>query len=196
MYNLSSEIRIYNELAETIPVNAMARLALGQHDIYNKHFSVLKPNADNMDWSELISIPYSVLSGKKGIGYTGSIFTALSKPGEALVYGDKVGTEAGQWWLRKITDDSYGINEGQFLVVQGPTLPADWQINTLYNPGSTVKDGWMMYGCIAAHISDSGAPWYNRPGGGSNWQMFWQYTESFQIIVRPRISGRFFGHYG
>lgn len=185
------EIRIYNQSGEIIPAGAIARLDLGQWDYANKHFPVLKPNADNMDWSELLSVPYSVPVDKIGVGFVGNIFAALSKPEEEVIYGDKVGTESGQWWLKKVEDDGYGNNEGQFLVIQGTEVPPDWQGDTSHYAGDIVKYSDTLYACIFAHTSSESS----CPGTGNDWQNYWIITESLPFIVRPRIGNKFFGHF-
>jgi hypothetical protein len=187
----SSDLRIYNGSGEIIPACAIARLQLGQWDPTGRKFPVLYPSSDNQNWSELVSIRDSVPVEKIGLACMGNFIVALSKPGDVFDHGDKAGTETNQWWLKKISDDDFGNNEGQFLVIEGLVVPDDWQDSTYYDMDSLVKIDNVMYICIQPHIGDGS----NRPGTGIYWQSHWHITDSQQIIVRPRNGDRLFGHF-
>lgn len=189
-------IRVFNDSGGEIPAGAIAKIVIGSYDTAGRYFKIDKPDLNNMDWCELVSLQEELATGKIGLGHTNNIMIALSKPGDLLINGDKVGTEANQWWLQKIADDAFANNEGHFIVIQGLTVPDDWATDTYYGLGGRVKIEDTRYTCKQSHTSDTGEPWVNKPGVGSSWTDYWELAESEEIIVRQRVNSRFLGVYG
>jgi hypothetical protein len=49
-----------------------------------------------------------------------------------------------------------------------------WATSTSYTVGDVVELSGKYYECIQNHTSDSGTPWVNKPGVGSDWQSYWE----------------------
>jgi len=119
-WNRSNIVRVKNISGTTIPAKSFAKISeaqFGEYSLNYNSFDVVRPDEDNMEAAKLLFVPQSLADDDIGLAFIDGFFWVTKTTGETIVAGDKVGTDANEFTAIKIDDDTYGNNDGQFLVL-------------------------------------------------------------------------------
>lgn len=132
-----------------VPAGSLAKI--GTYDVSGQFFNITKPNADNIDFDQVVIIPSALTADKPGLGYIKGIHVIQKTAGETIVAGDLVGTDTNEWTAIKLDTGPLKVlhtSNSNLAVrphVQHPEIPdvivVGWETTTAgYNYAGLDKD--------------------------------------------------------